>query len=134
LDKQKIINELKFKATKSSGPGGQHVNKVASRVELYFDIVNSEGLGDEEKEVLITKLGNRISKDHILFLSSQDSRSQHKNKETVIKAFSNLLSSSFIKPKKRKPTKPTRSSILKKSQNKQNHSLKKELRKKPKID
>ncbi|MCH2034731.1 MAG: aminoacyl-tRNA hydrolase [Tenacibaculum sp.] len=134
MNKEILLSELQFKASKSSGPGGQHVNKVASKIELYFDLDNSEGLSDEEKNLTRIKLNNKISKTGILILYSQDSRSQHKNKETVIKSFFKLLTNSLIRPKQRKATKPTRSSLLKKAKNKQNHSLKKQLRRKPNVD
>ncbi len=134
MNKEILLSELQFKASKSSGPGGQHVNKVASKIELYFDLDNSEGLSDEEKNLIRIKLNNKISKTGILILYSQDSRSQHKNKETVIKSFFKLLTNSLIRPKQRKATKPTRSSLLKKAKNKQNHSLKKQLRRKPNVD
>ena len=134
MNKEILLSELQFKASKSSGPGGQHVNKVASKIELYFDLDNSEGLSDEEKNLIRIKLNNKISKTGILILYSQDSRSQHKNKETVIKSFFKLLTNSLIRPKKRRATKPTRSSVLKKAKNKQSHSLKKQLRRKPNVD
>lgn len=134
MHKENLLSELQFKATKSSGPGGQHVNKVASRVELYFDITNSKSLSDEEKKIISLKLSNKISKNNLLILYSQRSRSQHKNKETVVKLFFKLLHSSLKKRKIRMTTKPTRSSLLKKAKNKQNHSLKKQLRRKPQLD
>jgi ribosome-associated protein len=134
LNKIIIQTEIQFKAIRSSGPGGQHVNKVASKIELYFDIENSEGLTIDEKELISVKLKNRISKNGILILSSQESRSQHKNKEIVTQQLFNILTSSLIKPKKRKPTKPTRSSIVKKAENKKRHAQKKSLRKKPRLD
>ena len=115
MNKEIILSELQFKATKSSGPGGQHVNKVASKIELHFNIDNSKGLSDEEKDLIRAKLRNKISKTGFLILYSQENRSQHKNKETVIKLFFKLLTASLIKPKKRRATKPTRSSLLKKA-------------------
>ncbi|WP_442267517.1 alternative ribosome rescue aminoacyl-tRNA hydrolase ArfB [Tenacibaculum sp. ZS6-P6] len=134
MDKNIIQKEIKFKALKSSGAGGQHVNKVATKIELYFDIKLSEGLNVNEKELILSKLENRISKNGVLYLSCQESRSQHKNKETVTLHFFDLLISSLKRTKKRKPTKPTRNSKIKKAKNKQNQSLKKQLRKKPKLD
>jgi len=134
LDKTILQKEIQFKAIKSSGPGGQHVNKVASKIELFFDINNSFGLTVHEKELIHVKLRNRISKNGILTLYSQESRSQHKNKEIVTELFFGLLKKSIIKTKKRRPTKPTKSSLLKKAKNKQNQSLKKQLRRKPNID
>ncbi|CAL2084632.1 alternative ribosome rescue aminoacyl-tRNA hydrolase ArfB [Tenacibaculum sp. 190524A05c] len=134
MDKSNIQTEIQFKAIRSSGPGGQHVNKVASKVELYFDIQNSQGLTSREKEIITTKLANKISKNGQLLLYSQESRSQHKNKEIVTQQLFQLLTSSLVQPKKRRSTKPTRSSLVKKAKNKQKHSLKKQLRRKPNLD
>jgi len=131
VNKENIIKELNFKAVRSSGAGGQHVNKVSSKVELYFDLENSLSLSTEEKETLFKKLSNRLTKENILILAADDNRSQHKNKEIVIKRFLDLLKESLRKPKKRKPTKPSKSSILKNVKKNKINSLKKQLRKKP---
>ena len=84
MDAENIIKELTFKAIRSGGAGGQHVNKVSSKVVLFFDISKSENLRDEEKELLTKNLRSRLTKDRILILSCGESRSQHKNKEIVI--------------------------------------------------
>jgi len=91
MNQERIIQELNFKFTRSGGAGGQHVNKVSTKVILQFSIVDSNALSDEEKEILNNKLNNRISKAGILTLTSDASRSQHKNKEVVIKRFFILL-------------------------------------------
>ena len=83
MDKELINHELVFKAVRSSGPGGQHVNKVSSKVQLTFDILNSKGLSTEEKERLLKKLNNQLSKSGILLMSADESRSQLKNRTTV---------------------------------------------------
>jgi len=129
-----IFRELLFKAVRSSGAGGQHVNKVATKVELSFDILNSEGLSETEKERLVEKLENRLTKDHILLLQGDTTRSQHRNKEIVITRFFKLLTDSLKVSKKRKPTKPSKSAIEKRLQNKQKNASKKESRKKPNLD
>lgn len=134
MNKESIYKELQFKAVRSSGAGGQHVNKVSSKVELSFDIPNSTSISSEEKEVLLKNLSTRLTKDGILQLSSGESRSQHTNKEKVIKRFFEVLEKGLFIPKKRKPTKPSKSSIQKRLQNKQNTSNKKNLRKKPNIE
>ena len=87
MDTENIIKELTFKAIRSGGAGGQHVNKVSSKVVLFFDISKSENLRDEEKELLTKNLRSRLTKDNILILSCGESRSQHKNKEIVIDRF-----------------------------------------------
>lgn len=129
-----LHNELIFKAVRSSGAGGQHVNKVSSKVELNFDLASSKGISEKEKIILYTKLHNKLSKKNILILTCQESRSQHRNKEIVISRFFELITKSLIQQKKRKATKPSRLSIYKRLESKKNQSLKKSLRKKPKID
>ena len=134
MNKESLYKELQFKAVRSSGAGGQHVNKVSSKVELFFDILNSHSLSEEEKHRLQKNLASRISKDGVLKLSSGESRSQHSNKEKVIVRFFELIEKGLITPKKRKPTKISRAQKQKRLENKQKHSSKKTLRKKPYID
>ncbi|WP_111706318.1 alternative ribosome rescue aminoacyl-tRNA hydrolase ArfB [Lutibacter citreus] len=134
MDTKKIIQELEFKAVRSSGAGGQHVNKVSSKIELFFNIENSNGLTSEEKEILEKKLGHKISKENVLILTCSESRSQHKNKDLVIKKLFDLLKKSLLKPKKRKPTKPSKSSIKKRLEKKKKHAFKKAYRKKPNFE
>ncbi|GAA4275339.1 alternative ribosome rescue aminoacyl-tRNA hydrolase ArfB [Aquimarina mytili] len=126
-----IINELKFKAIRSSGSGGQHVNKVSSKVELSFDITSSKGLTEDEKAILARKLSSRLTKTGTLLLQCGDSRSQHKNKELIIKRFLNILKANLHIPKKRKLTKPSKIAIKKRLENKQKQSIKKANRRKP---
>ena len=123
--------ELIFNATRSSGPGGQNVNKVNTRVELRFDIRTSSLLSDEEKEVLMQKLANRINAEGILLLSSQVGRTQLDNREKVTEKFYKLISRALVPPKKRIPTTPTKSSILKRKKEKIIRSEKKSNRKNP---
>lgn len=134
MNKETIHKELQFKAVRSSGAGGQHVNKVSSKVELSFDIPNSESLSEEEKELLLKNLSTRLTKDGVLQISSSESRSQHSNKEKVIKRFFEIIEKGVIIPKKRKPTKMSKAQKLKRLDNKQKHSTKKSLRKKPDLD
>jgi len=131
VNQEQIFTELQFKAIRSSGPGGQHANKVSSKVELSFHIEASAGLTDREKKRLILKLGNKLSKEGLLILQCDESRSQHKNKELVIKRFLKLIEKSLVVPKARKKSKPTRSSIEKRLKSKKIASLKKINRSKP---
>ncbi|MGB3144169.1 MAG: alternative ribosome rescue aminoacyl-tRNA hydrolase ArfB [Maribacter sp.] len=131
MNQDQILTELQFKAIRSSGPGGQHANKVSSKVELAFDVLNSIGLTDSEKNRILLKLENRLTKEKLLILQCDESRSQHKNKDLVIKRFFKLLEKALIRAKKRKRTKPTRSSIEKRLQSKKRASLKKANRSKP---
>ena len=131
---EKLIKELNFKATRSSGAGGQHVNKVSSKIELFFDLETSAEFSEEQKKLLLKNLVTRLTKENILLLTCDESRSQHKNKELVIKRFLEIITQGLIIPKKRKPTKPSKSSIRKKAENKKKTSFKKVLRKKPKLE
>lgn len=102
---QNIINtELTFLTSRSSGKGGQHVNKTESKVDLVFDLENSEGLSVEEKDWLRVKLVSKL-KDGKIHIVVQTDRSQIKNKAEAVSKFFNLLEKSLVKPKKRKPTK-----------------------------
>ncbi len=134
MNKEILFKELQFKAVRSSGAGGQHVNKVSSKVELSFNLLLSEGLNDEEKITLQKNIKNRLNKEGILLLSSGETRSQHRNKELVIKRFFELIISSLIKKKIRKASKPTKASIKRKAENKKRNALKKALRKKPNMN
>ena len=134
MNATQIIKELKFKAVRSSGSGGQHVNKVSSKIELTFDLENSNSLSDFEKEVLKTKLSSRLTKEKILILFCEETRSQHRNKGIAIKRFLELIKTLLIRPKKRRPSKPSLSSIKKKTEHKKRTSIKKALRKKPRLD
>jgi len=133
MNAEKIIKELKFKAVRSSGAGGQHVNKVSSKVELLFDLQNSTEFTEEEKELLLQKLQSKLTKENVLLLSCDESRSQHKNKELVIKRFLTLIINSLKVPKKRKATKPSKSSIQKRLDKKKKHAYKKAFRRKPEL-
>ncbi len=126
-----ILKELKFKAIRSSGAGGQHVNKVSSKIELIFDVQNSGGFTDEEKELLFKNLSSKLTKEKNLLLTCDESRSQHKNKEIVIKRFLQVITNGLKVPKKRKPTNPTKSSIKKRLEKKKKQAFKKAFRKRP---
>ncbi|MBL4904547.1 MAG: aminoacyl-tRNA hydrolase, partial [Flavobacteriaceae bacterium] len=87
MNHQNLIKELNFKAIRSSGAGGQHVNKVSSKIVLSFDIANSNEFSEEQTALLCKNLATRLTKEQVLILTSDESRSQHKNKELVIKRF-----------------------------------------------
>ncbi|MFI1772934.1 alternative ribosome rescue aminoacyl-tRNA hydrolase ArfB [Thalassobellus citreus] len=129
-----LLKELTFKAIRSSGAGGQHVNKVASKVELVFNLKESSVFNEEQKQRLFNKLQNRLTKEGVLILQCGESRSQHKNKELVIKRFFNLIRIGLIIPKKRVLTKIPKSVIKKRLKNKRNLSEKKANRRKPNLD
>jgi len=130
MNTELMIKELKFKAVRSGGAGGQHVNKVSSKIELTFDLENSESLSEEEKALLIQKLKSKLTKDNVLLLQCDESRSQHKNKEIAIDRFLNIISGGLIVQKPRKETKPSKSSIVKRLEKKKKQAFKKVLRNK----
>ena len=134
MHRENIIKELSFKAIRSSGAGGQHVNKTSSKIELTFDLQNSLSLTESEKILLKDKLSSKLTKENVLILFCEETRSQHKNKELAIKRFLSLLKTNLTRKKKRKPTKPSRASLKRKAESKQRNSVKKGLRKKPKLE
>jgi ribosome-associated protein len=131
LNKKALIQELQFKAVRSSGPGGQHANKVASKVEVSFDVPNSKALSATEIERLLAKLPHRLNKDGILILQCDTHRSQHKNKDEVIARLLKILTKNLLVPKKRKPSKPTKSAIEKRLKAKKRAAAKKVNRRPP---
>ena len=126
-----LLSELNFRASRSSGAGGQHVNKVSSRVELRFDVPGSTWLTDVQKSRIQEKLASRITGQGELIVISEKSRSQHQNKEDGIERFLELLNQALKPEKKRVPTRPSKSSRHKRLEKKKQHSLKKEQRRKP---
>ena len=131
MNKEGIHKEILFKAVRSSGAGGQHVNKVSSKVELTFNVSTSSYFSDFEKKLLFKNLSLRLTKEGILKLSCGESRSQHSNKETVIKRLFKLLDTGLKEPKSRKPTTISKSQKIKRLEDKQHLSVKKSLRKRP---
>ena len=126
-----IVSELHFKAVRSSGPGGQNVNKVSSKVVLTFDLTNSHALNKEEKVLIATKLATKLTSENILILNCDEDRSQLKNKTIVTKRFLILIEKALLVPKKRKATKVPRSVIEKRIKAKRNLSEIKQNRRKP---
>lgn len=131
INSELLERELEFTTSRSSGPGGQNVNKVNTKVTLKFDIGRSAILNEEEKEILLKKLAAKITTEGILLLSSQDKRSQLQNKEDVILKLNNLLTKAFAKKKVRKATKPSKSAVQQRITKKKQHAEKKKWRQKP---
>jgi ribosome-associated protein len=131
---KKLIPELSFKAMRSSGSGGQHVNKVSSKMELHFSIPNSHVLSELQKARLLLKLKSRLTNSGELILQCDQDRSQHRNKDLVIDRFLKLIAASLVIAKKRKPTKPSKGALRRRVEAKQKNAAKKEARKKPNID
>lgn len=131
MEPQKIISELQYKAVRSSGAGGQNVNKVSSKVILTFDLGNSKVLSQEEKLLLETKLYSRLTSEKILILNCDEDRSQLKNKAIVTKRFLDIITAALVIPKIRKATKIPKSVIRKRIKDKKNVSDIKKNRRKP---
>jgi ribosome-associated protein len=125
-----LSSELKFSASRSSGPGGQNVNKVNSKVELRFQVDQSEFLSENEKFMINLHCRNRINSEGELIITVQTDRSQLKNKEEAIEKFYQLITKALTPRKKRRPSAPTRSSVERRLKLKKESSEKKQLRKK----
>jgi len=102
------MSELQFRFARSSGPGGQHVNRSATQVELLFDVANSPSLNEAQRQRVLRRLRSRIDKEGVLHLVSQETRSQLRNREEVVERFQALMREALRVPKRRLPTRPTR--------------------------
>jgi ribosome-associated protein len=131
MDKIQLQSEIQYKAVRSSGAGGQNVNKVSSKVVLSFDLKNTKGLNEEQKQLVTTQLQTRLTADGILNLSCDEDRSQLRNKELVTKRFFELVKKALIVPKERKPTKVPKGVIRKRIKDKKSASELKKNRRKP---
>ncbi len=121
-------DELVFTASHSSGPGGQNVNKVSSRITLWFDIVNSAYLSPEHKELIQNHLAARIGKNGVLRVISQQTRSQAENKEIAIERFAELLRDALRQVPVRKKTRVSKGAKLRRLEEKKQHGLLKSRR------
>ena len=121
-------DELQVDFIRATGPGGQNVNKVATAVQLRFDIANSPSLTSDLKGRLIRLAGNRVSSDGVLIIVAKRFRTQEQNREDAIQRFTELLRQAATPPKQRKKTKPTPASKLKRLQTKKQRGAIKKLR------
>jgi len=129
-----LKSELTYKFVRSSGSGGQHVNKVSSKAELYFNLKNSDVFNEDEKLKLTEFFSNRLNKDQILILTCDESRSQFRNKAIVTQRFLELIDEGLKEEKKRVPTKIPKAAKKKRLSNKRKTSEKKANRKPPNIE
>lgn len=127
---RELIKECIFKTARSGGKGGQNVNKVETKVELWFNISESLKLTDEEKNLLLKKLKSKLDKENVLHLQEQSDRTQLKNKELLIAKFYKLVLQALKVSKPRKATKISKAIKAKRSESKKAKSEKKQLRKK----
>ncbi len=130
--KKKLETEFTLSASRSSGPGGQNVNKVNTRVELRFSVIASAFLTDDEKSTIQIKLKNRINSEGELVITAESERSQLRNRQIVTAKFFELTEKALTPVKKRIKTSPTSVSRVKRLDNKKKMSLKKQMRKPPK--
>jgi ribosome-associated protein len=123
-----VFPELEFQTSRSSGPGGQNVNKVNSKVTLRFDVVHSKILTEDEKFALGNKLQSKLTEEGVLLITSQEKRSQLDNKKNTIEKFNSILKKAFQPHKPRKKTKPTKGAIEQRIKKKKAVSQKKQWR------
>jgi ribosome-associated protein len=128
------VAELSFRASRSGGPGGQHVNTSSTRIELWWDLAASPSLSEAERSRAWNRLGNRLLADGRLRLVSSGSRSQLQNREEVTARFRALLAAALREPKPRKRTKPTQASRERRLAEKKEKSRIKRERRPPSLD
>lgn len=133
MDFDTLLDELEFKMARASGAGGQHVNKVATKVILYFNLFDSKGLDDHQKALLEERLESRLTKAGKLQLQCGATRSQLKNKEIVIQRFKTLITENLATDPPRKPTRIPKAVVKKRLENKKKQAQKKANRKPPEL-
>jgi ribosome-associated protein len=119
------LEEIELRASRSSGPGGQHANVTASRIEAVFDVQASETLSQEQRELLLRKLGERVTG------VAQDTRSQARNRELALERLREKLAAGLVRPKRRRPTKPSRAARERRLEDKRRTSRRKRERRPP---
>ena len=122
------LEEIQFRASRSAGPGGQHANVTASRIEAVFEVDTSEALSEEQRELLRSRLGDRVT------AVAQDARSQARNRELALERLRERLSSGLRRPKPRRPTKPSRAARERRLEQKRRTSTRKAQRQRPPVD
>lgn len=131
IDIARLMPELEWTSSRSSGPGGQNVNKVETRISLRFDLQGSILLTEEEKNLLLKKWATKLTKEGVLIIHAEEHRSQLKNKALTIEKLSALLKKACYVAKPRKATKPSKGAIRERLEGKKKNSEKKAMRKRP---
>ncbi len=129
LKNRNPVREFIFSTSRSSGPGGQNINKLNTKVELRFNVSNTLLFTDEEKELIFKKLAGKINNQGELILTAQSERTQLMNKKVVTERFYTIVSKALTSRPERKATKPTGASVKKRLEGKRNTGIKKKLRK-----
>ena len=127
-------NELEFQVSRSGGPGGQHVNKTSTRVEVWWNVAASPSFATDQKDRLLLKLATRLDRGGRLRVVSGASRSQLQNRKEVTARLERLVNAALVVPKPRKRTRPTRAARERRLADKKAHAVKKERRKRPSDD
>jgi ribosome-associated protein len=122
------LSELDFSFTRSSGPGGQHVNRAETKVELRWDVANSPSINDVQRAMLLRALGTYVTEEGILILTSGETRSQHRNREVVIARLQALVNQAMRPRRTRHATRPSTSARATRLQKKKRHGEKKSQR------
>lgn len=123
--------ELEVRASRSSGAGGQHVNKTSSRIEISWNVARSNALDDEQRARLLSRLASRLSEDGAIRVVASDTRSQLRNREAAEKRLAGLVAKALVVQKKRKPTRRPRAANEARLTEKKKHSEKKRERQRP---
>ena len=129
LKSRNLESEFVYSTSRSGGPGGQNVNKVSTKVELRLNVQITPNFSEEEKAIIFKKLKNKINKENEIILVSQSERTQLLNKVVVTEKFYDLISKALTVPLKRRPSRPTLNSKLKRLDSKHNRGLIKKMRK-----
>jgi ribosome-associated protein len=119
------LEEIELRASRSSGPGGQHANVTASRIEAVFDVEDSQALSDQQRDLLLQKLGARVT------AIAQDARSQARNREIAVERLREKLAAGLRRPRARRPTKPSRAARERRLEQKRRTSERKRTRGRP---
>ncbi len=130
VSERDFSKEFLFSTSRSGGSGGQHVNKVETKVELRFNVSDSKILSDDEKQTILNRLKNHINIKNELIITSQAERSQLRNKQLTISKFYTLIKWALQRNKKRVPTKPSKAAVRRRLETKHKHAEKKSLRRK----
>jgi ribosome-associated protein len=133
IDDRLVIpgDELEVRASRSGGPGGQHVNTTASRVELRWDVRASRALDEVQRDLLLERLASRLTADGVLVLQASEHRSQHRNREAALGRLRTLVVEALVVQAERRPTRPSRSARRRRLDDKRARSTTKELPRRP---